>query len=63
MTANGRTRETARHTTMAFRHLMSRRRLLEAIQHERGHLDLSETLREAADEYIERYLRSGEQAA
>lgn len=57
MNANGRTRERAKHTTMAFRHLISRRRMLEAIQAEKGHGDLSETLREAVDTYIDNYLR------
>lgn len=42
---------------MAFRHLISRRRMLEAIQAEKGHGDLSETLREAVDTYIDNYLR------
>jgi hypothetical protein len=44
-------------TTIAFRVAKSRRSMLEAIQHEKGHSDLSITLREAVDEYIERYLR------
>ena len=44
-------------TTMAFRVAKARRSMLEAIQHEKGHGDLSVTLREAVDEYIERYLR------
>ena len=42
---------------MAFRHLLSRRTMLEAIQQEKGHADLSDTLREAVDEYIERHIR------
>ena len=41
---------------MAFRHLLSRRRMLEAIQAEIGHPDLSGTLRDAVDQYIEAYL-------
>lgn len=43
---------------ISFKHRLSRRRMLEAIQHERGHGELSVTLREAVDEYIERYLRA-----
>ena len=39
-------------TTMAFRDDLSTRLRLEAIQLERGHGDLSETLREAVREYI-----------
>ncbi len=42
---------------MAFRHSVLRRRELELIQAERQHDDLSDTLREAVDEYVERYLR------
>jgi hypothetical protein len=42
---------------MAFRVAKARRAMLEAIQHEKGHGDLSVTLREAVDEYIDRYLR------
>jgi hypothetical protein len=37
---------------LSFKHRASRRSLLEAIQHERGHSDLSVTLREAVDTYI-----------
>lgn len=55
MTANTpRTRTT---TTIAFRVPIARRLMLEAIQHERGHGDLSVTLREAVDEYIDGHLR------
>jgi len=39
-------------TTMAFRDDLSTRLRLEAIQLDRGHGDLSETLREAVHEYI-----------
>lgn len=39
-------------TTMAFRDQLSVRLRLEAIQLDRGHQDLSETLREAVREYI-----------
>lgn len=46
-------------STMAFRHAVSRRRMLEAIQAEKGHVDLSDTLREAVDDYIDGYLRRG----
>jgi hypothetical protein len=53
--------ETARKTdplkVISFKHRVSRRRLLEAISHERGHRNLAVTAREAIDEYIERYLR------
>lgn len=56
MPANdARTRDTS--TTVAFRIPRSRRLMLEAIQHESGHADLSETLREAVDNYIDAYLR------
>lgn len=44
-------------TTLAFRVPIPRRLMLEAIQHERGHGDLSETLREAVDAYIDDHLR------
>lgn len=44
-------------TTMAFRHKLLRRKQLELIQFERGHNDLSDTLREAVDQYVETYLR------
>lgn len=44
-------------TTLAFRYPVVRRAVLEAIQKEKGHDDLSDTLREAADMYIESYLR------
>lgn len=39
-------------TPMAFRDTLSVRLRLEAIQHERSHGDLSDTLREAVREYI-----------
>lgn len=44
---------------LSFRMQLSRRRLLEAIQSQRGHGSLGETLREAADEYIVRHLGVG----
>ena len=44
-------------TTMAFRYPVTRRQVLEAIQREKGHAQLSDTLREAVTEYIERHLR------
>jgi hypothetical protein len=42
-------------TLMAFRDETAKRRILEAISERREHSDLSETLREATDEYIERH--------
>lgn len=56
------TRKTKGQTTLAFRYSKARRAMLEAIQVEKGHADLSITLREAADQYIERYLRREQQA-
>lgn len=44
--------------TYTFRHLRGRRKILQAIGSERGHEDLSATLRDAVDSYIDRYLRS-----
>lgn len=49
-------------TTMAFRHYRKRRRQLEVIQAERGHGDLSDTLRDAVDTYIDLYLRESKAA-
>lgn len=49
-------------TTMAFRHLLTRRRMLEVIATERGHITgqgdpvLTPVLREAVDEFIDRHL-------
>ena len=61
MTANNkRARET---TTVAVRIPLVRRRQLELIQVERGHDDLSDALREAFSEYIDRYLRADKRAA
>lgn len=56
------TPKTKGQTTLAFRHSIARRAMLEAIQHEKGHGDLSVTLREAMDQYIDLYLRHREQA-
>lgn len=42
-------------TTVAFRTDIPTRLRLEAIQHEKGHDQLSDTLREAVGEYIERH--------
>lgn len=43
---------------ISFKHRESRRLMLEAIQREKGHEDLSETLREAIDIYIDAHLRA-----
>lgn len=48
-------------TTLAFRYPMARRRVLEVIAEERA-IDLSDVLREATDEFIERYVREGRAA-
>lgn len=48
---------------MAFRHRESRRMMLEVIRRRDGHTDLSETIREAVDEYIDRHLLRPERAA
>jgi hypothetical protein len=59
-TANkGRARKTS--TTLAFRYPIARRRVLEVIAEERT-VDLSDVLRQAADEFIERYVRDGRAA-
>lgn len=55
MTENGNSKESTVPTTV--RLPLSRRRMLEAIQSERGHEELADTLREALYEYIDRYLR------
>jgi hypothetical protein len=62
MNANG-AQTRAKATTLAFRYPKTRRAMLEAIQQERGHSDLSVTLREAVDQYIERHLRRDENGA
>jgi hypothetical protein len=41
---------------ISFKVRASRKRLAEAVQERRGHPDLSHAMREALDEYIERYL-------
>lgn len=45
-------------TTVAFRTDFAMRYRLEAIQHERGHAQLSDTLREAVAEYITRHSKA-----
>lgn len=42
---------------LSFKVRLSRRRLLEAIQAQRGHGSMGETLREAMEEYIARHLQ------
>ena len=54
---------TDRFIPMAFRHRESRRLMLEVIQKREGHSDLSETIRDAVDEYIDRHLLRRETAA
>lgn len=44
-------------TTVAFRIPVTRRRLLEAIGVERGHENLTVTMRDCVDQYIDAYLR------
>lgn len=55
MTVNGKAIEPTVPT--AFRLPRLRRLMLQEISKERGHADLSETLNEATDRYIESYLR------
>ena len=45
--------------TVAFRTDRSTKLRLEAVQHERGHVFVSETLREAVLEYIDRHALKG----
>ena len=45
-------------TTVAFRLRKSHRAVLESIQSEKGHAQLSDTLREAVDEYIARHMKA-----
>jgi hypothetical protein len=47
---------TDRSTTAAFRMRESTKMILRSIQKRRGHPDLSDTLREAVDQYIQREL-------
>jgi hypothetical protein len=54
---------TDRFVPMAFRHLESRRLMLEVIQKREGHGDLSQTIRDAVDEYIDRHLLRPEKVA
>jgi hypothetical protein len=44
-------------TTLAFRFPLARRRLLESIQADKGHAQISDTLREAVNEYIDRHIQ------
>ena len=52
-----------RNVAMAFRHKESTRMLLRAIQKRKGHDDLSDTLREAVEQYIEREMNPASLAA
>jgi hypothetical protein len=42
-------------TTLAFRYQVVKRRELELISAQKGHANLSDTLREYADEYIQKW--------
>ena len=48
---------------LSFRHRASVRRMLESIQDAKGHEDLSDTLRDAVDEYIRAWLGLGKAPA
>jgi hypothetical protein len=47
--------EKKKRTTLAFRDDLAKRHVLRAISERRGHADISETLREATDEYIDNH--------